>query len=112
MAKKTNSLRSELRRLLKSYPDTAFMEILVPDALGVLIGKRIRAKDFEKYCDDPFPFCGGAVLLTVLGEVDEGLPGYDATVGFPRESRTSLPRTPAIVAPPPWPTMRFLFRRN
>ncbi len=53
------------------------MEILVPDVHGVLRGKRIRARDFAKYCEDPFPFCGGAVMLNVLGEVDEGLPGYD-----------------------------------
>ena len=108
MAKKNNPLRSELRGLLKSYPDTAFMEILVPDVLGVLKGKRIRARDFEKYCDQPFPFCGGAVMLNVLGEVDEGLPGYDD--GDP-DATCKL--VPGSLAPVPWsgrPMAQALFR--
>ncbi len=108
MATKTNPLRAELRRLLKQHPDTAFMELLIPDALGVLKGKRIRAKDFEKTCDDPFWFCGGAVLLNVLGEVVEGLPGYgdgdpDALAGL----------VPGSLAPVPWsgrPMAQALFR--
>ena len=108
MAKNKNSLRSELRGLLKSYPDTAFMEILVPDVHGVLRGKRIRARDFEKYCDYPFPFCGGAVMLNVLGEVDEGLPGYDD--GDP-DAMCRL--VPGSLAPVPWsgrPMAQALFR--
>ena len=108
MAKNKNSLRSELQSLLKSYPDTAFMELLVPDVHGVLRGKRIRARDFEKYCDYPFPFCGGAVMLNVLGEVDEGLPGYDD--GDP-DAMCRL--VPGSLAPVPWsgrPMAQDLFR--
>ena len=108
MATKNHPLKSELRRLLKSFPDTAFMEILVPDVHGVLRGKRIRAKDFEKYCSEPFPFCGGAVMLNVLGEADEGLPGYDD--GDP-DAMCEL--VPGSLAPVPWsgrPMAQALFR--
>ena len=76
MAKKNNPATAELRRLLRKYPDTQTMELLIPDVLGVLKGKRIRRKDFEKTCSESFWFCGGTVLLNVLGEVIEGLPGY------------------------------------
>jgi glutamine synthetase len=76
MTKKTNPIRTELRRLLRQQPDTEFMELLIPDISGVLKGKRIRSKDFEKACTEPFWFCGGTVLLNVLGETIEGLPGY------------------------------------
>ena len=72
MTRKTDPRRAELRRLLKQHPDTAFMEVLIPDVSGVLKGKRVRAKDFEKTCTEPFFFCGGTVLLDILGEVNEG----------------------------------------
>ena len=42
MAKnKNNPLVTELRRLLRKHPDTETMEILVPDILGILRGKRV-----------------------------------------------------------------------
>ena len=106
--KKVRPQLSELRRLLKKYPDTAFMEVLIPDALGVLKGKRVRAKDFEKTCTDPFWFCGGTVLLDILGEVVEGLPGYDD--GDP-DAQCSI--VAGSLAPVPWsnrPMAQALFR--
>ena len=108
MAKKTHPQLLELRRLLKKYPDTAFMEVLVPDAMGVLKGKRVRAKDFEKTCTEPFFFCGGAVLLNILGEVVEGLPGWDD--GDPDVPAAIVPGS---LAPVPWskrPMAQALFR--
>ena len=65
--RKTNPLRAELRKLLRTYPDTATMELLIPDVSGVLKGKRIEARDFEKCCDDGFIFCAGVIMMTVLG---------------------------------------------
>ncbi len=106
--KKVKPQLSELRRLLKKYPDTAFMEVLIPDALGVLKGKRIRAKDFEKICTEPFWFCGGTVLLDILGEVVEGLPGYDD--GDPDVPSSIVAGS---IAPVPWsnrPMAQALFR--
>ena len=108
MAKKTDPRRAELRRLLKKFPDTAFMEVLVPDINGVLKGKRVRAKDFEKTCTEPFFFCGGTVLLDVLGEVAAGLPGYDD--GDP-DAVSSV--VAGSIAPVPWsnrPMAQALFR--
>jgi hypothetical protein len=54
MTRTRNPLKAELRRLLKKYPDTAFMDVLAPDALGILRGKRIRSGDFDKACDETF----------------------------------------------------------
>ena len=108
MAKNSNPLLNELKRLLRKYPDTAFMEILIPDAMGVLKGKRVRAKDFEKTCTEPFWFCGGTVLLNVLGEVVEGLPGYDD--GDP-DAQCAV--VAGSLAPVPWskrPMAQALFR--
>jgi glutamine synthetase len=108
MAKKTDPRRAELRRLLKKFPDTAFMEVLIPDVNGVLKGKRVRAKDFEKTCTEPFFFCGGTVLLDVLGEVVQGLPGYDD--GDPDAPGSVIPGS---IAPVPWstrPMAQALFR--
>jgi glutamine synthetase len=110
MAKKkqTDRRRTELRRLLRKYPDTAFMEVLIPDVNGILKGKRVRAKDFEKTCTEPFYFCGGTVLLDVLGEVVEGLPGYDD--GDP-DAPSSV--VAGSLAPVPWskrPMAQALFR--
>ena len=108
MPRKSDPRKAELSRLLKKYPDTAFMEVLVPDACGVLKGKRVRAKDFEKTCTEPFFFCGGTVLLDILGEVVEGLPGWD-------DGDPDIPCqvVAGSLAPVPWsnrPMAQALFR--
>jgi len=108
MTKKSIPLKTELRRLLRKYPETQTMELLIPDMLGVLKGKRIRRKDFEKACGDPFWFCGGTVMLSVLGEVVEGLPGTG-------DGDPDIPCTvvPGSLAPVPWasrPMAQGLFR--
>ncbi len=108
MVNKTNPQLTELKRLLKKYPDTAFLEVLIPDVHGILKGKRVRPKDFEKTCTEPFYFCGGTVLLDVLGEVVEGLPGYDD--GDPDVPCSVVPGS---LAPVPWskrPMAQALFR--
>ncbi len=108
MSKKPVSAATELQRYLRKYPKTQFMELLIPDALGILKGKRIRAKDFKKACTEPFFFCGGTVLLNVLSEVIEGLPGYDD--GDPDVASRFVPGS---LAPVPWadrPMAQALFR--
>lgn len=85
------------------------MELLVPDMLGVLKGKRLRRRDFEKVCSDGFFFCAGAVLLNALGGTVPGMP-YSESDGDP-----DLPckLVSGSIAPVPWskqPTAQALFR--
>ena len=85
------------------------MELLVPDMLGILKGKRIQRSDFEKACAEPFGFCGGAVMLTSLGETVTGLP-YTETDGDPD---VPCRLVPGSIAPVPWssaPMAQALFR--
>ncbi len=103
------SLKTELRRFLRKHPETYSMELLLPDMHGILRSKRIRAKDFEKVCDDGFFFCGGTVLISALGEVFEGIP-YGTSDGDP-DVPASL--VPVSIAPVPWsrkPMAQALFR--
>lgn len=108
MANRAISPAAELRRLLREYPDTESIELLIPDACGILKGKRIRKRDFEKACTEQFWFCGGTVLLTALGEIVSGLPG--AGDGDPDVPCRFVPGS---LAPVPWsrrPMAQGLFR--
>lgn len=107
--RKTNPLKAELRKLLRVYPDTATMELLVADISGALKGKRIEARDFEKYCDDGFAFCAGIVMMTVLGDTVAGLP-YTEVDGDPD---VPCRLVPGSLAPVPWsnrPMAQAMFR--
>ncbi len=102
-------LRRELARLLRKYPKTRSMELLVPDLLGVLKGKRIRRPDFTKVVDDGFYFCGGVMLLDALGQTIPGMPysEYDGDPDLPARL------VPGSMAPIPWsraPAAQALFR--
>jgi glutamine synthetase len=105
---KNNPLRTDLSRLLRKYPETKTMELLVPDVLGILRGKRIRRSSFEKTCDEEFWFCGGTVLMGVLGDVLPGMPGDGD--GDPD---TPCRLVPGSITTVPWaskPTFQALFR--
>jgi len=110
MAKKNDKpLSAELRSFLRKHPKTGSMELLIPDMLGILKAKRCRKSDFEKLCKDGFFFCGGAVMLTALGETVPGQP-YTEADGDP-DSPTQL--IPGSIAPVPWanrPMGQALFR--
>ena len=106
--KSPNPLPNELRRLLNQHPDTATMELLVPDMLGILRGKRIRRSSFEKACTEPFWFCAGSVQMSSLGEILPGMAGYD-------DGDPDIPcrLVPGSIAPVPWagrPSAQALFR--
>jgi len=108
MKKNQSPLHDELRRLLQHHPDTAMMELLVPDILGVLRGKRIRRSSFEKTCAEPFAFCAGTVLMSSLGDVLPGMIGDGD--GDPD---TPCRVVPGSIAPVPWasrPAAQALFR--
>ena len=105
---KNKQLRGELSRLLRQQPDTATMELLVPDIGGILRGKRIRRSSFEKTCDEEFWFCGGTLLMSSLGRVLPGMVGDgDGDPDVPCRL------VPGSIAPVPWaarPTAQALFR--
>lgn len=109
MAKKNNNpLRTDLQRLLRRHPNTATMELLVPDIIGIFRGKRIRRSSFEKTCDEPFWFCAGTLLMSSLGEVLPGMVGDgDGDPDMPCRI------VPGTIAPVPWasrPAAQALFR--
>ena len=106
--KKNNPLRAELSRTLRKHPGTATMEVLVPDILGILRGKRIRRAGFEKTCDDGFWFCAGTALMSSLGDVLPGMIGDG-------DGDPDIPcyLVPGSIGPIPWarrPTLQALFR--
>ena len=111
MAKnKKSPLGAELTRLLRKNPGTATMELLVPDILGILRGKRIRRASFEKTCKDGFSFCAGTTLMSSLGDVLPGMIGDgDGDPDIPCHL------VPGSLAPIPWarrPTLQALFRMH
>jgi len=81
-SRKSGSTVAELRAFLKAHPDTEVMELLIADLPGVLRGKRIRRKEFEKTFVDGFCLPGGTVLLDTLGDVVTGMP-FGAEDGDP-----------------------------
>lgn len=106
---KTKSASAELRAFLKKHPDTEIMELLIANLPGVLLGKRIRRKEFEKTFTSGFSMPAGTVLIDTLGDViagmrfagDDGDPDIDASV------------VPGSLSAVPWaqrPSAQALFR--
>jgi glutamine synthetase len=103
------SLQTELKRLLRKYPKTDVMELLIPDATGVLRSKRIRSHDFEKTMKAGFTLPGGAVLLDTTGDCIGGIP-WASDDGDP-DVNAAIVR--GSLAPVPWasrPMAQALFR--
>ena len=85
------------------------MELLIADMHGILKGKRVRRRDFEKAVAAGFPFCGGTVLLSALGETVPGVP-YGEDDGDPDVDARVVPGS---MAPIPWsrrPASQAMFR--
>jgi len=89
---------SELRAFLKKNPDTEVMELLIADLPGMLRGKRVRKKEFEKTFVDGFCLPGGAVLLDSLGDVISGIPWSDHDGDPDIDAKV----VPGSLAPVPW----------
>ncbi len=99
----------ELRAFLKRHPQTASMELMVPDLAGVLRAKRIQKREFDKTFRDGFCMPGGTVLLDTLGDTIPGI-AYTAEDGDPDIDAVIVPGT---LAPVPWsrrPAAQALFR--
>ena len=97
----------ELRALLERFPDTQQLELLVPDMLGILRGKRVAANEFAKPFGKGVNFCGATVLLDAKGQTFDGIDngGRD---GDPDAIATAVAGT---LAPVPWaevPTAQVL----
>ena len=102
-------MQSELRRLLRKYPETESLELIAPDINGIFRSKRIRRNAFEKTCADGFEFCAGTMLLTSLGDIVADLP-YGTADGDPDKACRLVPGS---LAPVPWAnraTAQALFR--
>jgi glutamine synthetase len=74
------------------------MELLIADLAGVLRGKRIRRKEFEKTFTDGFSLPGGAVLLNTLGDVVPDIP-WSGDDGDPDANASIVPGSLSAV---PW----------
>jgi len=107
--KKSSDPTTELTAFLKRFPDTDVMELLVPDAAGVLRGKRIRRNEFASIFSKGFYMPGGTVLLDTLGDCVPGI-GYSNDDGDPDIGARIVPGS---LTPVPWakrPTAQALFR--
>jgi glutamine synthetase len=103
----TKKVPDELRRFLEQHPDTRLLELLQPDMLGILRGKRVVSDEFAKPFAGGLNFCGATVLLDAKGQtferIDNG--GRD---GDPDAISTAVAGS---LAPVPWaqvPTAQVL----
>ena len=111
MIKATKRVPDELQKFLERYPETQLLELLQPDMLGILRGKRVVRGEFAKPFTDGLNFCGATVLLDAKGltfeRIDNG--GRD---GDPDAISTAVPGS---LAPVPWarvPTAQVLLAMN
>ncbi len=111
MSKASKSVPDELQKFLERYPGTQQLELLQPDMLGILRGKRIPRGEFAKPFADGLNFCGATVLLDAKGltfdRIDNG--GRD---GDPDAISTAVPGS---LVPVPWarvPTAQVLLAMN
>jgi glutamine synthetase len=109
MGKDRRTAPAELQAFLAKHPDTQLLELLQPDMLGILRGKRVVRDEFGKPFEDGLNFCGATVLLDAKGQtfqtIDNG--GRD---GDPDAISTAVPGSLAIV---PWakvPTAQVLMQ--
>ena len=107
MSKSSKQGAGELQRYLKQHPDTRLLELLQPDMLGILRGKRLVRDEFAKPFTNGVNACGATVLLDSKGQtferIDNG--GRD---GDPDAISTAVPGS---LAPVPWaqvPTAQVL----
>ena len=93
-----NKSSPELEALLEQYPDTRFMELLAPDMVGVMRGKRIGAEDFSKPFAGGLNYCASAVAMDTKGSCFQTA-GYGWDDGDPDVRAIAVPGT---LAPVPW----------
>jgi glutamine synthetase len=107
MNKNANHTPDELRKFLERYPDTRLLELLQPDMLGILRGKRVIRDEFAKPFKEGLNFCGATVLLDSKGQTFERIVNGSRD-GDPDAISTAVPGS---LAPVPWaqvPTAQVL----
>lgn len=109
MSKDPKRAPPELQAFLERYPDTQQLELLQPDMLGILRGKRVSRDEFAKPFAAGVNFCGATVLLDSKGQtferIDNG--GRD---GDPDAISSAVPGS---LQPVPWaqvPTAQVLMQ--
>jgi len=98
---------AELRQFLERHPDTRQLELLQPDMLGILRGKRVGRDEFAKPFGKGVNFCGATVLLDSKGQTFERI-AEGSRDGDPDAISTAVPGS---LAPVPWaqvPTAQVL----
>jgi hypothetical protein len=71
MSAAKNENPAELDEFLERHPDTQSLELLQPDMIGILRGKRVGTRDFAKAFKSGVNFCGATVLLDSQGQTFE-----------------------------------------
>ncbi len=89
---------SELETFLKKYPQTQQLDLLQPDMLGILRGKRVVRDELAKPFGKGVNFCGATVLLDSKGQTfdrinDGSRDGDPDAISF---------AVPGSLAPVPW----------
>jgi glutamine synthetase len=107
MSKQKKRAPDELQKFLERHPDTQLLELLQPDMLGILRGKRVVRDEFAKPFGAGLNFCGATVLLDARGATFDRITngGRD---GDPDAISTAVPGSLARV---PWaevPTAQLL----
>src|SRR5687767_8077344 len=111
MNKGKTQTAGELQTFLKQYPETQLLELLQPDMLGILRGKRVARDEFAKPFEDGVNFCGATVLLDSKGQTFESIDNGSRD-GDPDAISTAVPGS---LAPVPWaqvPTAQVLLAMN
>jgi glutamine synthetase len=111
MSKADKRVPEELVKFLEKYPDTQQLELLQPDMLGILRGKRVGRGEFAKPFGGGLNFCGATVLLDAKGSTYDRI-DYGGRDGDPDTISIAVPGS---LAPVPWahvPTAQVLLAMN
>src|SRR6187397_1233661 len=111
MSKKDERRPDELAAYLDKHPDTQFIELLQPDMLGILRGKRVVRDEFAKPFKDGANFPGATVLLDAKGAT------FDYVVNGGRDGDPDVISSAIAgsLVPVPWahvPTAQLLLAMN
>ena len=96
--RESHEQKTPATQFLKKYPDTQLLELLQPDMLGILRGKRVVRDEFAKPFGKGVNFCGATVLLDAKGQTFDRI-NNGGRDGDPDAISTAVPGS---LAPVPW----------